>query len=153
MTAWRRSLLLPRSVPKLKDDFSSLDEGTHSCYTFTESGKTWTENRNTCKGDGGDLVSMETEEEWQFINDEIQHRSIAYLNEYHIGLEKNGGDWTWINGGPLTISKWQVTHGEPSGDGDVAVMSKDYPPGTQGLFNDLPDYFKRAFICEMPRGT
>ncbi|KAJ7382019.1 hypothetical protein OS493_037662 [Desmophyllum pertusum] len=94
---------------------------------------------------------METEGEWKFINHEIQQRTIANPNEYHIGLKKHGDHWEWINGEPLTISKWQVTHGEPSGDGDFAVMSKNYPPGTEGLFNDLPDYLKRAFICEIPR--
>ncbi|KAJ7385821.1 hypothetical protein OS493_013855 [Desmophyllum pertusum] len=29
-------------------------------------------------------------------------------------------------------------------------MSKNYPAGTQGLFNDLPDSKKKAFICEIP---
>ena len=43
-----------------------------SCYMFTKSGKTFTENQNSCQDKGGDLVSMETEEEWTFINSQIQ---------------------------------------------------------------------------------
>ena len=122
----------------------------YSCYEFTTSGKSWTENRETCQGKGGDLVSMENGEEWEFVNDVIQTMLIPRPHEWHIGLRKVHGVWQWVNGSPLTLSKWQS--GEPSGDGDVTVMSKDYPPGTQGLFNDLPDDYPQAFICEIPTG-
>ena len=38
---------------------------------------------------GGDLVSIETEEEWNFINDEIQRRNNTnYDNKWSIGLTK-----------------------------------------------------------------
>ena len=38
---------------------------------------------------GGDLVSIETEEEWNFINDEIQRRNTtSYDNRWSIGLTK-----------------------------------------------------------------
>ena len=89
---------------------------------------------------------METEKEWQFINKEIQKLNIDEPHEWHIGLKKVGDDWQWVNGEPLTINKWQA--GQPSGDGDFTVMSKDWPPPTQGLFNDLANYHKRAYICE-----
>lgn len=118
---------------------------------FTKSGKTWTENQNSCKDKGGDLVSMETEEEWQFINRHIQTLTLAGSSEWHIGLKKQGQKWNWVSGKPLTIVKWQQQ--QPSGDGDVTVMSKDRPAGTQGLFDDLPDGTERAYICEIPRGT
>ena len=48
---------------------------------------------------GGDLVSIETEEEWNFINDEIQRRNTTnYDNRWSIGLTKKGreldlGEW------------------------------------------------------------
>ena len=92
---------------------------------------------------------METEAEWQFINNEMQHITIPGVNEWHIGL-KNQGGWQWVSGKPLTIEKWQRY--EPSGDGNAAVMSKDYPPGSKGLFNDLNGQYPKPFICEMPRG-
>ncbi len=124
----------------------------NSCYTFSdaESGKTWSENRVTCQGKGGDLVSIETEDEWQYINGEIQKLCIGVPNEWHVGLNKVGGVWKWVNGRPLTINKWQ--EGQPSGDGPKAVISKDYPPTSQGLLNDLANYHRRAFVCELPKG-
>ncbi|CAH3166478.1 unnamed protein product [Pocillopora meandrina] len=125
----------------------------NSCYLISdaESPATWTDNRETCKRKGGDLVSIETEAEWSFLNDEIQKRCIGQPNEWHIGLNKVGEVWKWVNNSPLTIDKWQTTHGEPSGDGNKAVMSKDYPPTKKGLFNDLPNWIKRAYICELPK--
>ena len=120
-----------------------------------EERKNWAESQNTCKDKEGDLVSMETEEEWQFMNGEIQKRNIGDPKEWYIGLKKEQSDWKWVNGKPLTINKWQKIepdNWQPSGDGDVAIMAKDFPKNTQGLFNDLPETFKRPFICEIPKG-
>ena len=122
----------------------------NSCYKFVETGKTWAANQDSCKENGGDLVSMETEAEWKFINEEIQQITIPGQNEWHIGLKNQGTDWQWVSGKPLNITKWQRY--EPSGDGNVTVMSKDYPPGSQGLFKDLNGLYSRAFICELPTG-
>ncbi|KAL9963149.1 hypothetical protein ACROYT_G032324 [Oculina patagonica] len=128
----------------------------NSCYFIStaEEGRSWDNNRETCQGKGGDLVSIETLAEWQFINGEIQKKSIGGPNEWHIGLNKVGGVWKWINDSPFTLaSKWQTSKGQPNGDGNVAVISKDYPPTHQGEFNDLPRTVKRAFICELPKGS
>ena len=92
---------------------------------------------------------METLEEWEYINSKIQQITLPRANEWHIGLKKEGS-WKWVNGKPLTIAKWQKN--EPSRDGNVAVMSKDYPPGSQGLFNDLKASHAKPYICEIPKG-
>jgi len=92
---------------------------------------------------------METEPEWEYVNSEIQQITLPEVNEWHIGLKKQG-TWKWVSGKPLTIKKWQRY--EPSGDGNAAVMSKDYPRGSQGLFNDLSGQYPKPYICEMPSG-
>ena len=126
----------------------------NSCYEFVETGKTWDENQDSCKEKGGDLISMETEDEWIFINAKIQKISIPNGDEWHIGLKKQK-IWEWVSGKTLNqtlgITKWQK--GQPSGDGDVAVMSKNYPPGNQGLFNDVNKLIPKPFICELPSPT
>ena len=53
---------------------------------------------------GGDLVSIETEEEWNFINDEIQRRNTTNYDNR----------WSWVSGRTLTICKWGK--GEPRGE-------------------------------------
>ena len=120
-----------------------------SCYVFTESNKTWTENRKTCVDKGGDLVTMETEKEWQFINKEIQKRVTP--TAWYIGLTNMGQEWKWVSGRPLTIGKWQDE--EPNGDGHVVEIAKEYRPNEQGLFNDVPEFWRRASICEIIKGN
>ena len=95
---------------------------------------------------GGYLVSIETEEEWQFINDEIQKRGTWNNSAWHIGLWKGAeGSWTWFSGEKLSISKWQDS--QPDGNDKHAEISKN-----GGLFNGISWDDKNAFICEMPGG-
>ena len=74
-------------------------------------------------------------------------RAIA---EWHIGLKKEQTVWKWVNSQSLTISKWQA--GQPSGDGNVAVMTKG-SSSTKGQFKNLADQPHKAFICEIPKGN
>ena len=77
---------------------------------------------------------METEEEWNFMNDAIQRRNTkSFENKWSIGLtkEKKGGNWTWVHGRPLTICKWG--QGEPSGEHDAAFIYKRSRNGERGV--------------------
>ena len=106
----------------------------------------WSHNSDICSSKGGGLVSIETEEEWQFINHEIKKRGSWNFNAWHIGLEKKGGVWTWVSGKQLNISKWRDS--EPGGDDIRAEISKN-----GGLFNGIPMSDKKiAYICEMQGG-
>ena len=99
---------------------------------------------DVCFSQGGDLVSIETEEEWQFIRNEIQQRGTGNSSAWHIGLKKNGWVWTWVSGlwkrdgvwiwnsgEQLNISKWRDS--EPDGNEKKAEISKN-----GGLFNGIP---------------
>ena len=63
-----------------------------------------------CKYHNKHLVVMETEQEWEFIKNAIQNRVGSKYGEWFIGLEMNitSGNWTWINGEPLTNGRSQV---------------------------------------------
>ena len=116
----------------------------------------WLRNREACRNQGGDLVSIETEEEWNFINDEIQRRNTwnhGNKNKWDIGLTKKAGNWTWVNGRPLTIYKWGK--GDPSGEHDAAFMYKLSNNGEQGVFGSVNGTSRKnwsAYICEISRG-
>ena len=88
---------------------------------------------------------QETEEEWQFINREIQKRGTWNTSAWHIGLEKNGGVWTWLSGKQMNISKWRDS--EPGGDDKRAEISKN-----GGLFNSISTLSRNAYICDTPGG-
>ena len=117
-------------------------------------GWSWQWSRYNCQRQGGDLVSFETEEEWNFINDEIQRRnSTKCKNKWSIGLTKRAGNWTWVNGGPLTIRKWGI--GEPSSEHDAAFMYKLNNNGERGVFgsvNRTRSGNQQAYICEISKG-
>ena len=102
-------------------------------------------NRIVCYDQGGYLVSIETQEEWQFISHEIQKRGTSNTSAWHIGLGKIGGVWTWESGEKLNISKWRDS--QPDGNDNYAQISKN-----EGLFNGISWGDKNAFICEMPGG-
>ena len=71
----------------------------NSWYIISVYGWSWSWNRDNCQRRGGDLISIETEEEWNFIKNEIQSRNTTnYDNRWSIGLEKKGqeldlGEW------------------------------------------------------------
>ena len=71
---------------------------------------------------GGDLVSIETEEEWNFINDEIQRRNTTnYDNKWSIGLTKKKGRelelGEWKNADYLQMGKRVFANGEKGSQG------------------------------------
>ena len=117
-------------------------------------GWSWKWSRDNCKRQGGDLVSFETEEEWNFINDEIQRRnSTNYENKWSIGLAEETGKWTWVSGRPLTIYKWGI--GEPGGEHRAAFMYKRSSNGKRGVFGSFYDKLEgkqHAYICEISKG-
>ena len=123
----------------------------NSSYFFSKSGRDWNNNNGACSNQKGYLVSIETEEEWKFINREIQKRGTSNASAWHIGLEKKGGVWTWLSGEQLNISKWRNFEpgrdSELGGDDKRAKISKN-----RGLFSSISMYSRNAYICETPGG-
>ncbi|XP_068690036.1 C-type lectin domain family 6 member A-like [Montipora foliosa] len=134
-----------------KEFYSAVKDGVQYKFFHTANSSTWSDGREQCCKDGGNLVVLETESKWRFITAQIQNLSNPTDNEWFIGLislNVSGNDsWRWITGQPLhNHSVWQA--GQPSKDGKCVVIAKDYPIGTKGLFNDLRCDSKKAFICE-----
>ena len=132
---------------------------TCSCYKFHSSGSAWNINRKSCEDTKGDLVSMETDDEWEFVKNLTQHRTTddKDSDEWHIGLEKDKGTgkWTWVNGKPLNIKRWQPDKPDKPDNTTyetVAVIAKNYPPGTFGLFNNVSPKSTEGYICEVKTG-
>ena len=124
----------------------------NSWYIISVSGWYWNWNRFTCKSQGGDLISIETEEEWNFINNEIQRQNTTnYDKIWNIGLTQKAGNWTWVNGRPLTICKWGQR--EPSDQHDAASMR--FSNGEWGVFSSVSRTRwedLHAYICEISKG-
>ena len=122
----------------------------NSWYIISVNGWSWLFNRETCQNQGGDLVSIETEEEWKFINDEIQRRNTKYyISTWSIGLTKKAGNWTWVSERPLTIYKWGK--GEPSGEHEKAIMYKRSSNGKPGVFGSTVGGTGTLIFVRFPR--
>ncbi|KAL9973645.1 hypothetical protein ACROYT_G020126 [Oculina patagonica] len=123
-----------------------------SCYTFengtSTQGFSWPQANVSCEYYNKHLVVMETEREWEFIYKEIQTRKGARYDEWLIGLYKilKTGEWTWVNGKPLTIDKWQPN--KPKDMEYYALIAKEWPVGKKGLFNSIQGNVFRGWICE-----
>ena len=112
----------------------------------------WSQAEDSCKYNKKHLVVMETEQEWEFINKEIQTRNSGKENEWHIGLKKNltTHKWTWINGKTVTINKWQKD--KPQDSDFYTLMAKESSNGVKGSFSSIKGNIKRGWICEKETG-
>ncbi|XP_066017259.1 uncharacterized protein [Pocillopora verrucosa] len=121
-----------------------------SCYSFNNKTRDylWPLANGNCKHQNKHLVVMETEQEWEFIKNAIQNREGSKLGEWFIGLEMNLtiGNWTWINGKPLTIDKWTRSNPDPADF--YGLIHKEYPTGYKGSFSTIRDNIERGWICE-----
>ncbi|XP_022806644.1 CD209 antigen-like [Stylophora pistillata] len=108
----------------------------------------WPQAMDNCNYNNKTLVVMETEREWEFVKNEIQNRVGSNYGEWFIGLEQNftTGNWTWVNGKPLTINKWQRSNPEPSDF--YGLIHKEYPAGYKGSFSTISGNIQTSWICE-----
>ena len=97
---------------------------------------------------------MESEQEWQFITNEIQNKSGSRYDEWSIGSKKNSVTrrWTWINGKSLTIDKWHKEGINPDPHDTYGLIHKEYPPGFKGSLSTYRGYVRRQWICEEETG-
>ena len=109
----------------------------------------WKKANESCEATNKHLVVMETEREWQFITDEIRKLNTKY-NEWHIGLFNASGNWTWINGKPLTLNKWLER--EPDPQDIYVIIHKEFPSGSYGKFIGDRGFITRDYICEQETG-
>ena len=97
---------------------------------------------------------MQSEQEWQFIKNEIQNKSRNRFDEWFIGLEKNSTTkrWTWINGKSVTIDKWYKHVKNPDPTDTFGLIHKEYPVGFKGSFSTFRGNLLRGWICEEETG-
>ena len=84
------------------------------CYGFVDQSLSWYNARDQCKqiGEGYDLVTIEDNEENQFLKDTIS--SDFNGNEFWVGAkdDDNGNSFVWVDGSDVTYSDWKT--GEPN---------------------------------------
>ena len=120
----------------------------------------WERSKIICEQSGYNLVSIESREEWNFLNRTIQKENTI---EYFIGLRKDTstGVWRWLSDNSTVDASnkgdWPWARGEPNernGELSCAEMYRDYLHNF-GRYNDVrctSPLFRAGFICEFKGG-
>ena len=135
-----------------------------SSYVFYRSNGNrynWERSKTICNEQPGyNLVSIESCEEWNFLNQTIQNENTS---EYFIGLRKDPstGVWRWLSDNSTVNASnkghWPWARGEPSngnGKENCAQMYRDYLDNL-GRYNDVSctsQLSHAGFICEFKDG-
>ncbi|CAH3028645.1 unnamed protein product, partial [Porites evermanni] len=123
----------------------------YTFYAASQKSVDFDKSRDACKVHGSDLVSIESNEEWNFLKDTL-NKFPQNGTEYYIGLTKDKhGRWRWISNN-TTVNESYWAKGQPSGDEQnltkCAIMYKDFKKN-YGLFDDLSCSLKRhGYMCE-----
>ncbi|XP_055368999.1 CD209 antigen-like protein E [Betta splendens] len=132
------------------------------CYYFSTNYLTWDQSRSVCKGQGADLVQINSEEEQRFLDNKVGRKMTYFLDWFWIGLtdSKEAGRWLWVDDSPLntSLSFWyknepnNLTGENPAGEHCASM-------GAQGGATDLKSWFDRSCnvaqrrICEKAAKT
>ena len=134
-----------------------------SSYIFNRSngnGYNWERSKKNCEQDGYNLVSIESREEWEFLNRIIQKENTV---KYFIGLRKDKSTrmWRWLSDNSTVSASnkghWPWARGEPNGEKaeeNCAEMYGEYK-NNNGRYNDVSCTLPNAeagFICEFRGG-
>ncbi|MED6267883.1 hypothetical protein CHARACLAT_016603 [Characodon lateralis] len=119
-----------------------------NCYLFTKdersySWKTWEQSREFCNKKNAELVVIDSQEEQQFINNNMTKYHVDEQHGYWIGLKKDTKDtWTWVDGRNVSLTYWSTE--EP---GYICGLSNPH-------INHLSNWVKKSctmknrWICE-----
>lgn len=125
-------------------DFSLLGSYNGSTYYYLEQLKTFEEAREISQRFNGDLLTITSESEQTFINQEIQRKNLTY--DWWLGLTDEGseGNWRWLNGETYNYTNWAP--GEPNNQNG----GEDYGHlrNSNSEWNDSPGEIKKKVILE-----
>ena len=131
----------------IKMEVHVLPAGATFVFTLTE--KTWQEARESCRSMGGDLATLPTYREIDFVKKFIPK---AEFQTYWIGGSSPDGkdNWKWVTGEriPLNFGRWAL--GEPSLGGKCSV----YYYGSNGKYygiGNLTCLKKHKYVCKIEK--
>jgi len=95
------------------------------------------------------MATISSEQENNFIQNSFD-TTIWNLNSVWIGLtdEIEEDNWQWVNGEELIYTNWNIGEPNNAGGNEHYVELNRY----NGYWNDLPNYYSRAFVIELEIG-
>ncbi|KAM6475549.1 uncharacterized protein PHA67_007686 [Liasis olivaceus] len=111
-----------------------------SCYFFSLASKPWEAAQQACEDEGAHLVIVNHWTEQNFLAKQMVREQVFWIGLSDAGEE---GQWTWVDGTPLSLSLWG--NGEPNNAGsgeDCATLRFN------GNWNDASCSGNEYWICE-----
>ncbi|XP_072169955.1 alpha-N-acetylgalactosamine-specific lectin-like [Diadema setosum] len=122
------------------------------CYRMFGAGKTWTAARDHCLNHGGNLASVHSEGENNFLYELWRSSVPTPTSGFWFGLNDidSEGTFVWSDGSPVDYTKW--IPGQPTnygGNEDCGhVWYRDAQTDTTRDWNDAPCSSEVSFICQ-----
>ncbi|XP_039674891.1 galactose-specific lectin nattectin-like [Perca fluviatilis] len=77
------------------------------CFSFNFQGKSWIDAENFCKAAGGNLASVHSEEEYEFLRTFINQVTSENKNSWIGGSDSvQEGVWIWSDGSTFDYKHW-----------------------------------------------
>ncbi|XP_063963415.1 uncharacterized protein LOC129273234 [Lytechinus pictus] len=118
----------------------------HSCYLFGSDTRSWSDARDYCQSQGADLVTIESDREFDFLVDYYRHRYSS--RKFWIGLTYRSSDGLWRYETehytePESSSYWLSGQPDSGGSGEDCVELY-----TSQSLNDRACSTTNYYICE-----
>ena len=124
-------------------------------YKTYRAALSWSEARDACEKMGGHLVTINSEEEQDFVTHLILRGN---ANCYWIGGIKVPGRWQWITGEAVTYRNWAKDEPNNADGNEVVIMMYGKTSSNIGQWNDespfgnpYDDFYNLenfGFVCE-----
>ncbi|KAK3106670.1 hypothetical protein FSP39_024902 [Pinctada imbricata] len=142
---------IPTSTP-CPQNFTGFGGFCYKAYRFTSSKSklTWEESRDYCRALGGDLISIHSQAEQDFVIHTLLNNSARYSG-YWIGLNDRAREsgHVWSDGTPTDFTTWSphepndYNHNEDCVQVDMSTRK----------WNDNNCFFSMNYICKIARGV
>ena len=132
-------------------EFSSIIYKNNK-YIFYNTALSWEDASKWCEDNGGHLVTIKDQDEWNAISDLLKQANGARC---WLGANSKNGDWKWVTGEKITFDAWDS--GQPDNAGGIEYYLGTYSSDTtlpeRSLitcynWNDFSSEYKAGFICE-----
>ncbi|XP_039674865.1 galactose-specific lectin nattectin-like isoform X2 [Perca fluviatilis] len=115
------------------------------CFSFNYHAKSWVNAETFCKAAGGNLASVHSEEEYEFLRTFIHQvtgeNKVAWIGGFDSVQEK---EWMWSDGSPSRLATVNLTQPDNEG-GREHCLEMNY----HDKWNDYVCEKKRHFLCSM----
>ena len=119
---------------------------------------TWNEAKKKCQELGGQLVTVESEQENSFLRSLLLRSRIDFV---WLGAtdEVTEGNWIWVNGMQMQYTRWDIRQGQPNNWAGNGIPEHYAAMDINSLWWDVPDdrftriyqpgeHIRSCYICE-----